>query len=155
MGVLGRPSLYTEELGNKICTLILSGESVSDIARREDMPCRSTIMLWITDNKNGFSDKYAKAIAGRAHTLVEDLIDIADNIAGQPVIVDGTPLLDEDGKPIMRIDNVSVNHARLKLDARKWIASKLLPKYSDSQQSEGAEDISAALLAIAGKLPGA
>jgi hypothetical protein len=82
-----------------------------------------------------FSEQYARAKEESADALVEDMLDIADN-AANPVIVDGVPLVVE-GKPVMNADAAAVAHARLRVDTRKWSASKLKPKkYGDKVTQE-------------------
>lgn len=100
------------------------------ISRDESMPAMSTLFKWLREAP-GFSEQYAKAKEESADALVEDMLDIADNQVSQPLIVDDLPLL-IDGKPVLIKDAVSVNHARLRVDTRKWAASKLKPKkYGD------------------------
>ena len=73
--------------------------------------------------------------------MSEDCIDIADNIDGQPVMADGIPLVVE-GEMVKVIDSVSVQHAKLKVDTRKWLMSKMKPKkYGDkiAQELTGAD----------------
>jgi len=63
----GRPTSYTKDLADKILALIADGQSVSEICRMEDMPARSTVMLWAAQDREGFSDRYAKACEARAY----------------------------------------------------------------------------------------
>ena len=131
----GRPTDYSPELADRICARLAEGESVRSIGRDETMPATSTIFLWLRAHKD-FSEQYAIAKEESADALVEDIIDIADNQVSQPLLVDGVPVMVDD-KPVMIIDNVSVNHAKLRVDARKWTASKLKPKkYGEKVQSE-------------------
>ena len=75
-----------------------------------------------------------------ADYMAEESIDIADNQVAQPLLVDGIPL-EVDGKVVMVKDSVSVNHARLRIDTRKWYASKLKPKkYGDRIAVAGEPD---------------
>jgi Bacteriophage Sf6, terminase small subunit-like len=109
----GRPSLYTDELGAEICRRISIGQSVVEIGRDPDMPCRQAIHEWIVSNRNGFGDMFARAREAQAEVFVDQIIDIADSVAGCT-------------------DNAAVQAARLRVDARKWIAARLLPrKYGD------------------------
>jgi len=127
---LGRPTLYTPELSYSICERLASGESMRSVSRDDAMPCMATLFKWLSENE-AFSEQYAKAKGESADALVEDMLDIADNQVEQPLLVDGLPL-QIDGKPVMVKDAVSVNHAKLRVDVRKWAASKLKPKkYGD------------------------
>jgi len=102
MAKRGRPTKYTKELTDKICERIMNGESLRAIILDEDMPTRSTVHKWLAENDD-FSDQYARAKDNQADTLADELIYIADNA--------------ED-----------VQKARLQVDTRKWVASKLKPK---------------------------
>jgi transposase-like protein len=126
----GRPTTYTSELTDNICERLAAGESMRSVSRDEDMPAMSTLFKWLREHKE-FSEQYAKAKEESADALVEDMLDIADNQVEQPLIVDGQPVK-ADGKTVMIKDGPSVQHARLRVDTRKWAASKLKPKkYGD------------------------
>ena len=133
---VGRPSSYTLELSDIICERLASGESMRSVSRDDSMPAMSTLFKWIRDIPE-FTEQYVKAKEESADALAEDMVDIADNQVSQPVMVDGLPLRDDDGNIIMVVDNVAVNHAKLRIDTRKWAASKLKPKkYGDKTMIE-------------------
>jgi hypothetical protein len=120
---------YTQEIADSICESIADGKSLREICKADDMPSRATVFKWLNDIE-GFSDQYARAREEQAETLADEIISIIDQ-AAEPLMVEGVPLL-ADGKPILIASQVSVAHARLKMDARKWVASKLKPKkYGD------------------------
>lgn len=69
------------------------------------------------------------AKAEQAEHFTEEMVDIADNEALSDLIIDGVPVLDPDtGEPYKVLTNQGVQHARLRIDTRKWLASKLKPK---------------------------
>ena len=107
----GRPSKYSEELADAICTRLAQGESMRSVCRDEDMPVMDTMWRWIRE-KEDFSEQYARAKQESADAIIEDILDIADE--GEDVARD-----------------------RLRIDARKWVASKLKPKkYGDTTKLE-------------------
>lgn len=107
---MARPSKYSEELVNEICEKIASGATLLKICENENMPGYSTVMTWKNENKE-FQDKYARAREDRADFRFDEIDQI----------------LSEDMKDI-----VSVQRAKLKIDAKKWQMSKEAPKkYSD------------------------
>jgi hypothetical protein len=125
----GRPTDYNQEIADKICEAISDGQSLREICKTDDMPCKATVFRWLGLHKE-FSDQYARAREEQAEALADDIVSIADN-AGNPLLIDDVPLL-KDGEPVMYADASAVAHARLKVDARKWVASKLKPKkYGD------------------------
>ena len=127
---MGRPSKYSDDLSDQICERLACGESMRSVSRDPKMPAMKTLFRWLRE-KEEFRQQYARAKEESADALVEDMLDIADNQVEQPLIVDGEPVK-VGGKVVMVKDAVSVNHARLRVDTRKWAASKLKPKkYGD------------------------
>jgi hypothetical protein len=110
---VGRPSLYTEALAAEICRRLAEGESLRAICTDKAMPAISTVMGWLFDGKHDdFSAQYARAREAQAELRADEITDIADGV--------------EHGA------SEAVQAARLRVDARKWIAAKLLPKrYGD------------------------
>ncbi len=120
----GRPSLYTEALTARICRRLAEGESLRAICADKAMPAISTVMGWLFDgNHDGFSEQYARAREAQAEVRADEIVDIADDASG-----DFTA--DKDGKLVANSEHIQ--RSRLRVDARKWIAAKLLPKrYGD------------------------
>jgi hypothetical protein len=57
---MGRPSTFSAELANEICSRLAKGETLLNICKDENMPARSSVYLWRTENEE-FSDKFARA----------------------------------------------------------------------------------------------
>lgn len=111
----GQPTIYNEEVVSEICSRIADGESLRSICRDDSMPAKSTVLMWLADeDKAPFLDQYARAREAQADALFDEIVSIADS---------------ENGDDVQR--------ARLRVDARKWVAGKLRPKkYGDKQQHE-------------------
>ncbi len=126
----GRPSLYTEALATKICRRLAEGESLRAICADKAMPAISTVMGWLFDgNHDEFLEQYARAREAQAEVRADEIVDIADDDTN-----DFTA--DKDGKRVA--DHEHIQRSRLRVDARKWIAAKLLPKrYGDKMQHTG------------------
>ena len=119
---MGRPSEYLPEVGEDICNLLMSGESLRSICERPGMPNRTTVFRWI-QSFDGFRNQYAHAREVQADVLAEEIIEIADDSSGDVIV-------DEDGRE--QTNHERVARSRLRVDARKWYASKLAPKkYGD------------------------
>jgi len=117
----GQPTKYTVETGDKICAGITSGKSLKKIADENDF-CLASIFNWLRTNAE-FLDNYTRAKEDQADLFAEEMMEIAD----EQLI----PLID--GK----VDGGVINHRRLRVDTRKWIASKLKPKkYGDRITTE-------------------
>ena len=121
----GRPSKYNKEIASKICKRIMLGESMRSITKDEEMPNPDTVYLWLSTHEE-FSEQYIKAKEDQADTLAEEILDIADNATN-----DWMATNDPDN-PGYKQNGEAINRARLRVDARKWLASKLkAKKYGD------------------------
>lgn len=134
MAAIGRPTDYTEDLGDAICAEIALGRSLVKICKDEGMPNPASVYRWRRLHIE-FSTNYAHAREDEADLFAEEIIAIPDELVGNPVIVDGKPVL-VDGKPVMFIDSASVAHAKLRTDSRKWIASRFNRAYIEKSATE-------------------
>lgn len=116
----GRPSLFSQDLADVICEQLVEGHSLRAICRREDMPAISSVFKWMREHPK-FSEQYALAKQEQVDTLADEIIEIADERELERVEVDGVLMA-------IKYDAVAVNRNRLRVDARKWAASKLKPK---------------------------
>lgn len=105
-----RPSTFTNEIADLICERMSEGESLRKICAEPGIPSMSTVFRWLGDGKNSaFREQYARAREAQADKYADELVDIAD-----------------EGR------NEDAGIIRLRMDARKWAASKLAPKkYGD------------------------
>jgi hypothetical protein len=105
---LGRPTLRTSRIEKVILGRISEGRSLQKVCRSKHLPSYSTVTRWLNDDEE-FRKKYAQSRKQQAELLASQILEIADD--------------EEQDTAQDRI-----NRARLKIDTRKWIASKLLPK---------------------------
>ncbi len=119
----GRSSTYSEDITDVICERIAIGESLRLICQSEEMPALSTVFKWLNQHKE-FSDQYARAREEQAECLVDEINEIADDGRN-----DWMEKYSKNDKQIGWILNgEAVARSRLRIDARKWQASKLKPK---------------------------
>lgn len=121
---LGRPSMYSEELADKICLAISTGEKGLNhlCAANEEFPNPKTVYEWIITN-DSFSKKYARARELQAEFMAEKMIEIADDSTNDTIIG-----YSKSGEPMEMENKEWVNRSKLKVDTRKWLMSKLAPK---------------------------
>ena len=131
----GRPSKYNKKIGDKICQLVATFPyGLNKLCREvEGLPSAPMIRSWRLSNPE-FSAQYARAKLIQADLLAEDCLEISDQSTSDTYMVD-----------------------RLRIDTRKWLASKLLPKqYGDKslleQKDEENEQLRAELIALRAKL---
>lgn len=121
--MVGRPSTYSDDLADIICERIVLGDSLNRICKDADMPSISTVFRWLQSHPQ-FCDMYEAARDNQADTLADQIMDISDEM---PRINPTTGA----------VDSGAVQHQRLRVDSRKWIAAKLKPrKYGDKVQAE-------------------
>lgn len=122
-----RPSDFTQETADIICERIAEGQSLRSICLADDMPAMRTVFNWLAKSE-AFVQQYTRARDAQADALADEIVDIAD---------DGSRdyAKDADGREVVDHDHIA--RSRLRVDARKWIASKLKPKkYGDKLSTE-------------------
>ena len=107
----GRQSTYTKEIGDEIVLRLANGQSLHSICKLDHMPHISTIYDWIAKEPS-FAEHYGRARESAAHTLFDQMIDIAD---------DSSRDLLEDGSA----NNAAIARARLQIETRARVAGKL------------------------------
>lgn len=124
----GRPTDYTQELADLICSELAEGKSMRTVCALDGMPDKSTIFRWIRLYEE-FRDQYTKAKEEGVEAWAEESIDIADNGSNDWML---THDKDNDG---YKVNGEHIQRSRLRIETRKWYASKLKPKkYGDRQQ---------------------
>jgi hypothetical protein len=115
---MGRPSDYTDELAEEICAQVSEGKSLTDICESESMPARRTVYRWLRE-KPDFHRLYDTAVMDRADIIGNEIIGIADDTSGDFIT-------DDKGRTV--VDHENINRSRLRVDARKFVASRLNPR---------------------------
>lgn len=106
----GRPTTFTQQLADQICERIANGETLRAVCRDIQL-APSTVIEW-TMNKKTFSEQYAQARQKQADSYADMILDEAFNSHDAAI-------------------------GRLRVDALKWVASKLAPKrYGDKVEVE-------------------
>ena len=131
---------FTQDLFDRICERIADGESLRAICADYDMPSCTAVFKWLAASKVGdglLVEQYARAREAQADTLFDEILKIADTpvigekrkvLANQEVGPEG----EEGEDTIVRVVEITqgdmIEHRRLQVDARKWMAGKLRPK---------------------------
>jgi len=110
--VTGRPSTYTEEMGNLICDKLTEGVSLRKLCTSEEFPNASTVYVWL-DRFPSFAEKYARAREAATEDMLEAILEIADD------------------------PKIEVQDKRVRIDTRKWAMSKLnMKKYGEKKTTD-------------------
>lgn len=151
--VTGRPSSFTQETADVICERIANGESLRLICDDDDMPDKATVFRWLKAEQD-FCDQYARAREAQADTLFDEILHISNT----PVVGEKTKT-DKDGNVETSTGDM-IEHRRLQIETRKWMAGKLKPKkygekldlnVSGSLETASEEQIDARIAQLLGK----
>ena len=116
----GRPTLYNENMHALICERVATSTlGLKKLCEKhDDMPHVDSVNLWRYQHPN-FSALYAQAKLVQADLLAEECLDIADDNSRDTKV-------NFDGEEVCNTEFIA--RSRLRIDTRKWLASKLLPK---------------------------
>lgn len=112
---------YTPELGDKICARLADGESLRTVCKDEGMPCKSTVFNWLRTIPE-FRANYGVAKVECADAYIEEVIDIADDGSNDWM------LSNKPNSTGYVMNGEHIQRSRVRIDTRKWIASKMNPK---------------------------
>ena len=122
---MARPSDYTVEKADSICEHIAGGKSLVSWCAVDGRPNYTTVMRWIQQQPE-FRNKYAGAREAQADYLAEEIVQISDDGSNDTYETEDGPRTNQD----------VIARSRLRVDARKWYASKLAPKkYGDKVET--------------------
>ena len=118
-------------LADEILERLADGDSLASICRDEGMPDERSVRRWARSHGD-FADPYAAARRLGYEKRADELLEIADDSSADWI---------DTGNGNRVLDNVHVNRARLMIDTRKWLLSKMLPKvYGDHLTVAGDPD---------------
>lgn len=127
---VGRPSEYTQEVADRICAQLSEGISLRTVCKADDMPDKTTVFKWLRTYPE-FLNQYTRAKDESADALVEESLDIADDAANDWMA------RNDPENPGWVINGEHIQRSRLRIETRKWMASKLKPKkYGEKVSAE-------------------
>jgi hypothetical protein len=121
----GRPTIYSQEIADKICQRVAtcSFGLKKLCTMHDDWPAMDTIYEWRYKIKE-FSEQYAAAKLKQADYMAEEIVEIADE--GRNDYMES--LSDDDKGMGWKLNGEHVQRSKLRIDTRKWLAAKLLPR---------------------------
>jgi hypothetical protein len=93
----GRPTLYSPELTDEFCGLIVDGMTIDKACKEAGMPSKRTIQYWLKKYPE-FRRKFEEAVHFRNQCWMDDTVDIADDTKSDVAIT-----FTEDGQPVLRM----------------------------------------------------
>jgi hypothetical protein len=105
---------YTPELAIEICRRVGGGETLRSVCGEAGMPSRVKYLEWVDEDRDGLANCYARARERQMDHWGDELLMIADDASLEP------------------------NDRRVRIDARRWLMSKLAyRKYGDKLVHSG------------------
>ena len=74
----GRPTLYSPELIEEFCGLIVDGMTIDRACKEAGMPSKRTIKYWLKKHPE-FRREFEEAVAFRNQCWMDDCVDLADD----------------------------------------------------------------------------
>jgi len=108
--------MYSQEKADAICSHLADGLSLRKACAAEGM-APMTVLGWVDANE-AFSVQYAQARMRGYQLLADEIIDISDDADGDIVDTEHGP----------KVDAERVARSKLRVDSRKWMLAKMLPK---------------------------
>lgn len=128
---MARPTDYTLELTERICALLAEGKSLRTICKADGLPECATIFRWLRIYPT-FCEQYTRAKQESADAMAEDMQDIADDGSNDWMQAN------DPNNPGWLVNKEHINRSRLRIETRKWLASKLKPKkYGEKLELSG------------------
>jgi hypothetical protein len=120
--------VFDQAKADAICARLVKGESLRKASAAEGV-CASSVLEW-TEKNPAFGEQYAQARARGYQLLADEIIEISDDSEGDVIDTENGP----------RTDTERVARAKLRVDSRKWMLSKMLPKvYGEKIAHTGAD----------------
>lgn len=126
-----KASKFSDEQAEAICDLLAEGWSLTEVCKLPGMPSEAVVRLWILQDDGGKADGmaayYTRARQVQALGWADDLIEIADDARN-----DWMERNDPDN-PGWQANHEHINRSKLRIDTRRFLLAKMLPKvYGDT-----------------------
>ena len=79
----GRPSLFSPELMEEFCGLIVDGMTVDRACKEAGMPSKRTIQYWLKRHPE-FRREFEESVHFRNECWLDDNVDVAADVTGAP-----------------------------------------------------------------------
>jgi hypothetical protein len=138
----GRPTNYTPEIGEYVAEQLSLGRSLKNIvdtARAQDpnFPDYSSFLKFACDPDHHFFEihRFGRELQWRRYA--EQVVEISDDATNDYMVQEG-----KDGEMSWKINGEHIQRSRLRVDTRKWLLSRVLPKeYGDEVGKESAAQV--------------
>ena len=133
----GRPSVFTEAVAEEICERLAAGETLTSICEDDHLPRESTVRAWALKDSHEFYAQYARAREIGYHRMADEIRDISDDSRN-----DWITRKTRGGEEFEVFNKEAAERSKLRVDTRKWLLSKALPKiYGDKLDVSAKHDV--------------
>jgi hypothetical protein len=113
------------EIFDRVLGELGTGRTLRDVCRDDGMPVVSTVLAWAAEDRA----RYDEAREFGYQAMADEILDIADDSRGDWK-------RGKTGEPVP--DRQNIARARLRINARRWLLAKALPKTYDNRRGANA-----------------
>ena len=123
------PLPRTEANALHICDRIAEGFTLREIAN--ELGCAPSAVVGWANRDPEFAERYARALEVRMELYADEIIEIAEDSRNDWVT------RQDKGQEYQALNDEHIKRTQLRIDARKWLMSKLAPKkYGERIQAD-------------------
>ncbi|WP_342456036.1 hypothetical protein [Phaeobacter gallaeciensis] len=127
----GRPSTYTKKAGDEICRRMALGETLKEICQSPHMPTQTGVAKW-RQARPEFDVQYVRAREDQMHAWADEIVWLIDNAemgynVKVPLKSKEMERIQKDGFVTFKFRRHHLDHAKARVDVRKWLMAKVLP----------------------------
>lgn len=113
------PTLF-EATADRVLAGLAENKSLRAVCKGEGMPSCQRVLAWLEDpEKADFAEQYTRTRARAYEQMADEIIEISDSGENDTYI-------DDNG--MAKTDTDVIARSKLRVDSRKWLLSKMLPK---------------------------
>jgi hypothetical protein len=117
-------STFTPALGDVICDRLAEGRTLRQVCRDSDIPVdERTVRRWAMTPGHPFVEQYELARLVGFLSMAEEMLEIADDSTNDWCNREGRR-----GVQVRALDYEHVERSKVRIETRKWLLSKALPK---------------------------
>ena len=121
-GLQGRPSVMTDDIRAELLQRIGAGETLMDVCDDAHMPERTTVMKWAQRDEL-FSSDLTRARSDWARAQADIIVRIIDDSSN-----DWEEKRTFGGAVEQRLNREAVERSKARVEVRKWLMERFLPK---------------------------
>lgn len=127
----GRPSTFTQKAADEICRRMALGETLKEICEDPRMPTQTGVAKW-RQARPAFDVSFVRAREDQMHAWADEIVYLIDNAemgynVKVPLKSKEMERINADGFVHFKFRRHHLDHAKARVDVRKWLMAKILP----------------------------